>query len=181
MTELRPACWQCGYEIDPDCCWCGMPPDNHNCSDNHSFRPYGCMCGYHKPPKTVAQQYHTLMEIRRWHNSARDAEEILRRLRAHLKPGDCELSVRSASRMVGSDFTTDQVEEVLFWLSLGPVRVFEVRFRYYDEYDNIHEVSPIEGLNALCDKCFVTPHGEEMRGSAVEQVLFPYFILPEKS
>ena len=38
-------CRWCKNEIDPDCCWCGVGPEDHGVYDNHPFVPMGCDCG----------------------------------------------------------------------------------------------------------------------------------------
>lgn len=37
-------CSGCNQEIDPDCCWCGAPIEDHGWYDNHSAVPMGCNC-----------------------------------------------------------------------------------------------------------------------------------------
>ena len=38
-------CRWCKKEIDPEICWCGIPPEDHApYFDNHSFVPIGCDC-----------------------------------------------------------------------------------------------------------------------------------------
>lgn len=45
VIRPRPLCWGCGNEIDPDCCGCGDPKENHNdWMQGHSFVPMGCDC-----------------------------------------------------------------------------------------------------------------------------------------
>jgi hypothetical protein len=44
--EPPPCCPGCGNIIDPDCCWCGSPVENHGYHDNHSAVPMGCRCGF---------------------------------------------------------------------------------------------------------------------------------------
>jgi len=35
-------CGDCGFDIDPNCCWCGESKDDH--TSEHSFVPMGCTC-----------------------------------------------------------------------------------------------------------------------------------------
>lgn len=38
------SCPCCGWEIDPEMCWCGDGKASHA---EHTFVPMGCTCGYH--------------------------------------------------------------------------------------------------------------------------------------
>ncbi len=41
-------CAGCNAEIDPDTCCCGDVYADHNpYYSNHTFTPYGCVCGMH--------------------------------------------------------------------------------------------------------------------------------------
>jgi hypothetical protein len=43
--EKYETCSLCKNEIDPDTCWCGMGPEDHNAYyDGHFFIPIGCDC-----------------------------------------------------------------------------------------------------------------------------------------
>jgi hypothetical protein len=60
MSEEEPRlkCPYCGYEIDPDWCWCGDSKDSHQgIYQNHFFIPMGCHCGH-------ATQYPSFTEER---------------------------------------------------------------------------------------------------------------------
>lgn len=52
-----PVCETCGWEIDPECCWCGMPMDKHTEYDGHSPIPMGCTCGYNDAEKRKNPDY----------------------------------------------------------------------------------------------------------------------------
>lgn len=46
--EVRPKCPDCGRDIDPDYCHCGVRMDRHTEGDGHSPVPMGCVCGFAK-------------------------------------------------------------------------------------------------------------------------------------
>lgn len=41
-------CPECGKEIDPETCWCGIEIDKHTMGDGHSPVPMGCECMFYK-------------------------------------------------------------------------------------------------------------------------------------
>lgn len=45
MAERRSKCENCGNEIDPDYCHCGIAMTEHSWGDGHSPIPAGCDCG----------------------------------------------------------------------------------------------------------------------------------------
>lgn len=49
----RPRCAGCNQEIDPDCCGCGEPRQQHGVCDGHPFIPMGCDC-HREPPRAVS-------------------------------------------------------------------------------------------------------------------------------
>jgi hypothetical protein len=45
--EAKDTCPKCGFEIDPEVCWCGEDKEHHNpFLLGHNFVPMGCSCGY---------------------------------------------------------------------------------------------------------------------------------------
>lgn len=44
--ERREVCRGCGYETDPDMCWCGSYIEEHGMYDGHQPVPMGCVCPY---------------------------------------------------------------------------------------------------------------------------------------
>ena len=43
-SVLVQMCPECGNEIDPDVCWCGVEKKDHD-YEEHNFVPMGCDCG----------------------------------------------------------------------------------------------------------------------------------------
>lgn len=49
MEREQIICEDCGEEIDPETCWCGLSMDGHTPSDNHPPLEMGCNCRRDKP------------------------------------------------------------------------------------------------------------------------------------
>jgi len=39
-------CTHCGWDIDPETCWCGDGRVGHPYEAGHTFVPMGCTCGF---------------------------------------------------------------------------------------------------------------------------------------
>lgn len=43
---MLKVCKRCGEIEDTELCYCGDEKENHKGYENHSFTPFGCICGY---------------------------------------------------------------------------------------------------------------------------------------
>lgn len=46
VSSEHPYCKHCGWDIDPETCWCGSGLVDHPYHMGHTFVPMGCTCGY---------------------------------------------------------------------------------------------------------------------------------------
>lgn len=57
-------CVSCGYEMDPQVCWCGSVVTDHaSYAKGHGFVPNGCRCGYKMTPDMLQEAYTRMSNV----------------------------------------------------------------------------------------------------------------------